>query len=329
VPGGPRSGPRLRMGPSGEQVGGGAWPVVVALVPSDRGGGGGGGLVSGAAFERHLPVRSRRPAGPNSPPPRGPFGRRADARVDRGVAGPGGPRLRVIRQTGAATDLIGHAGRDGSGDSPCDSPLGPAPPAVAEGAIGMALHLVKGGSPGLTALGPVRGALGGSAPAVSVGRPRNGANWAFDRASGRIGRPETGGPWGQRRRDGGPGLTSPVSRKTARRTTPAWSNGAPRATSPRAATSSPCHSGLNEQTRPPSRRRLPGPGQAGAAVLGQTAARSSWSGLVDHRPPFWRALADGTLSGVGRKFSDPGGRPGNPTPCTGHPGVVLNPHLMG
>src|SRR5690242_20964781 len=124
--------------PSGEQIG--DLPVVVALGSVDP------GLVAGvldghcrfvaAPGEAELAVAEGAIA-------------RADARVDRALLRQA-PALRVIARTGVGTDLIDVPAATARGIAVVITP-GAGAAAVAEGAIGMALHLVKRFGP-LTAL---------------------------------------------------------------------------------------------------------------------------------------------------------------------------------
>ena len=139
--------------PSGEQAG--DLPVVVALGSVDP------GLVSGV-----LDGHCRFVATPGEAELAAAEGAiaRADARVDRALLGRA-PALRVIARTGVGTDLIDVPAATARGIAVVITP-GAGAAAVAEGAIGMALHLVKRFGP-LTAL--VREGRWAERAGVSVG----------------------------------------------------------------------------------------------------------------------------------------------------------------
>ena len=149
---------------------------------------------------------------------------RADARVDRALLRKA-PALRVIARTGVGTDLIDVPAATARGIAVVITP-GAGAAAVAEGAIGMALHLVKRFGP-LTAL--VRegrwAERAGVASATSTAPP-----WAWSATAGSAGgprrspRPSGCGSW-------------PTTRSASR---PATYAAPASATSPHAATSSPC-----------------------------------------------------------------------------------------
>jgi D-3-phosphoglycerate dehydrogenase len=143
--------------PSGEQIGG--LPVVVALGSVDP------GLVSGV-----LDGHCRFVAAPGEAELAAAEGAiaRADARVDRALLGRA-PALRVIARTGVGTDLIDVPAATARGIAVVITP-GAGAAAVAEGAIGMALHLVKRFGP-LTAL--VREGRWAERAGVSVGDLRD------------------------------------------------------------------------------------------------------------------------------------------------------------
>ena len=150
---------------------------------------------------------------------------RADARVDRALLRRA-PALRVIARTGVGTDLIDVPAATARGIAVVITP-GAGAAAVAEGAIGMALHLVKRFGP-LTAL--VREGRWAERAGVGVG-DLDGATLGVI-GYGRIGRRTAA--LGRGLRDAGPGLR-PGQRAARRRCAAPTS-----ATSPHAATSSPC-----------------------------------------------------------------------------------------
>ena len=179
---------------------------------------------------------------------------------------------------------------------------------MAEGAIGMALHLVKRFGP-LTALvregrWAERGGVGvGDLDGATLGR-------------GRL-RPDRPADRGARRgvRDAGPGLR-PVQR-AARRACAAPSLGDLAARSDVIT----LHLPLNDQTR-----HLVGDAFLARVKPGAVLVNCGRGGLLD-TDAVWRALTGGRLSGVGLDVFDP--EPPGRHPLFSHPDVVLTPHLMG
>ena len=284
--------------PGGEQVG--DLPVVVALGSVDP------ALVSGV-----LDGHCRFVATPGDAELAAAEGAiaRADARVDRALLGRA-PALRVIARTG-----VGHRpdrrrqAATARGIAVVITP-GAGAAAVAEGAIGMALHLVKRFGP-LTAL--VRDGRWAERAGVSVG-DLDGATLGMV-GYGRIGRRAAAlaPAFGMT----GPGLR-PVSEPPAPSVTLRRASASSRARSDVIT----LHLPLNDADPPPGRRRVPGPGQAGRGP-GQLRPRRA----ARHRRRRGGALTDGRLSGVGLDVFDP--EPPGRHPLFDHPDVVLTPHLMG
>jgi D-3-phosphoglycerate dehydrogenase len=183
--------------------------------------------------------------------------------------------------------------------------------AVAEGAIGMALHLVKRFGP-LTALvregrwaergGTVVGDLGGATLGV-IGYGRIGRRTA-----------ELGTAFGMRVLAYDP-LSPP----------PAGLSGVENCADlgDLAARSDviTLHLPLTDQTR-----HLAGEALLARVKPGAILVNCGRGGLID-TDAVWRALTSGRLSGVGLDVFDP--EPPAPHPLFSHPDVVLTPHLMG
>jgi D-3-phosphoglycerate dehydrogenase len=230
---------------------------------------------------------------------------RADARVDRALLDKA-PALRVIARTGVGTDLIDVPAATARGIAVVITP-GAGAAAVAEGAIGMALHLVKRFGP-LTAL--VREGRWAERAGVSVG-DLDGATLGVV-GYGRIGRRTAAlaAAFGMRILAYDPVGEPPADVRCA-------SLGDLAARSDVVT----LHLPLNEQTR-----HLVGDAFLARVRPGAVLVNCSRGGLID-TDAVWRALRDGRLSGVGLDVFDP--EPPGRHPLYGHPDVVLTPHLMG
>ena len=280
--------------PSVEQVG--DLPVVVALGSVDP------GLVSGV-----LDGHCRFVAAPGDAELAVAEGAiaRADARVDRALLGRA-PALRVIARTGVGTDLIDVPAATARGVAVVITP-GAGAAAVAEGTIGMALHLVKRFGP-LTAL--VREGRWAERSAVGVG-DLDGATLGVV-GYGRIGRRTAAlaAAFGMRVLAYDPVSEPPADVRCAR-------------LGDLAARSDviTLHLPLNEHTR-----HVVGDAFLSRVRPGTVLVNCSRGGLID-TDAVWRALTDGRLSGLGLDVFDP--EPPGRHPLYSHPGVVLTPHLMG
>jgi D-3-phosphoglycerate dehydrogenase len=230
---------------------------------------------------------------------------RADARVDQALLDRA-PELRVIARTGVGVDLIDVPAATARGIAVVITP-GAGAAAVAEGAIGMALHLVKRFGP-LTAL--VREGRWAERSAVAVG-DLDGATLGVI-GYGRIGQRTgaLGAAFGMRILAYDPVSEPPgdvrcgdLGKLAARSDVITL------------------HLPLTEQTR-----HLVGDAFLGRVKPGAVLVNCARGGLID-TDAVWRALAAGRLSGVGLDVfdSEPPGR----HPLYRHPGVVLTPHLMG
>jgi len=234
---------------------------------------------------------------------------RADARVDQALLDKA-PALRVIARTGVGTDLVDVPAATARGIAVVITP-GAGAAAVAEGAIGMAMHLVKRFGP-LTAL--VREGRWAERAAVPVG-DLDGATLGVI-GYGRIG-----------------GRTAALAAAFGMRVLAYDPVSEPPANVPGV---EPCaslrdlaarsdvitlHLPLNEQTR-----HLVDDAFLARVRPGAVLVNCGRGGLVD-TDAVWRALTDGRLSGVGLDVFDP--EPPGPHPLYSHPGVVLTPHLMG
>ena len=234
---------------------------------------------------------------------------RADARVDRELLDRA-PALRVLARTGVGTDLVDVPAATARGIPVVITP-GAGAAAVAEGAIGMALHLVKRFGP-LTAL--VREGRWAERAAAGVG-DLDGATLGVI-GYGRIGRRTAalGAAFGMRVLAYDP-LSEP----------PAGLPGVVRCDGlgDLAARSDviTLHLPLNDQTR-----HLVGDAFLAQVKPGAILVNCGRGGLVD-TDAVWRALTSGRLSGVGLDVFDP--EPPAPHPLFSHPDVVLTPHLMG
>jgi D-3-phosphoglycerate dehydrogenase len=230
---------------------------------------------------------------------------RADARVDQALLDQA-PALRVIARTGVGVDLVDVAAATARGIAVVVTP-GAGAAAVAEGAIGMALHLVKRFGP-LTAL--VREGRWAQRTEVPVG-DLGGATLGVV-GYGRIGQrtAELGAAFGMRVLAYDPVSEPPADVRCADLRDLAGRSDV-----------ITLHLPLTGQTRhlvddPFLARVKPG------AVL----VNCSRGGLID-TDAVWRALTTGRLSGVGLDVFDP--EPPGLHPLYSHPDVVLTPHLMG
>jgi D-3-phosphoglycerate dehydrogenase len=230
---------------------------------------------------------------------------RADARVDRALLDRA-PGLRVIARTGVGTDLVDVPAATARGIAVVITP-GAGAAAVAEGAIGMALHLVKRFGP-LTAL--VREGRWAQRGAVGVG-DLDGATLGVV-GYGRIGRRAAalGAAFGMQILAYDPISEPPGDVRCA-------------GLGDLAAHSDviTLHLPLNEQTR-----HLVGDAFLAQVRPGAILVNCSRGGLID-TDAVWRALTSGRLSGVGLDVFDP--EPPGHHPLFSHPDVVLTPHLMG
>src|SRR6266851_620215 len=230
---------------------------------------------------------------------------RADARVDQALLDRA-PRLRVIARTGVGVDLVDVPAATARGIAVVITPDAGAA-AVAEGAIGMALHLVKRLGP-LTAL--VREGRWAERSAVSVG-DLDGATLGVI-GYGRIGR-----------RAGALGAVlgmrilayDPVSEPPGGVRCGDLGDLAARSDV------ITLHLPLTDRTR-----HLVDDAFLARVKPGAVLVNCGRGGLVD-TDAVWRALEGGRLSGVGLDVFDP--EPPGPHPLYRHPDVVLTPHLMG
>jgi len=234
---------------------------------------------------------------------------RADSRVDQALLGRA-PALRVIARTGVGTDLIDVPAATARGVAVVVTP-GAGAAAVAEGAIGMALHLVKRFGP-LTAL--VREGRWAERAGVSVG-DLDGATLGVI-GYGRIGRRTAAlaAAFGMRIL-----AYDPVSEPPA--DVPGDVHSAGLADLAARSDVITLHLPLTDQTR-----HLVDDAFLAEVKPGAVLVNCSRGGLVD-TDAVWRALTDGRLSGVGLDVLDP--EPPGPHPLYSHPDVVLTPHVMG
>jgi D-3-phosphoglycerate dehydrogenase / 2-oxoglutarate reductase len=183
--------------------------------------------------------------------------------------------------------------------------------AVAEGAIGMALHLVKRFGP-LTSL--VREGRWAERAGVSVG-DLDGATLGVV-GYGRIGRRTAAlaAAFGMRVL-----AYDPVSEPPA--DVPSVEHCASLGDLAARSDVITLHLPLNEQTR-----HLVDDAFLAGVRPGAVLVNCGRGGLID-TGAVWRALTDGRLSGVGLDVFDP--EPPGYHPLYGHPDVVLTPHLMG
>jgi D-3-phosphoglycerate dehydrogenase / 2-oxoglutarate reductase len=275
---------------------GGDLPVVVGLGPVDP------ALVSGV-----LAGHGRFVADPGDADLTVAVGAiaRADARIDRALLGQM-PALRVIARTGVGVDLVDLTAATARGIAVVITP-GAGTAAVAEGAIGMALHLVKRFGP-LTAL--VREGRWAERAAIPVG-DLDGAVLGVV-GYGRIGRRAAalGTAFGMRVLAYDPVSEPPAGQRCA-------SLGELAARSDVIT----LHLPLTDQTF-----HLVDDAFLARVKPGAVLVNCGRGGLVDPDAA-WRALTGGRLSGVGLDVFDP--EPPAPHPLYQHPDVVLTPHLMG
>ena len=286
----------MAAGMGSRQPGGQDPPVVVAL-----------GTVDPALVEGVLDGHCRFVAAPGDADLAVAAGAivRADARVDQALLGRA-PALRVLARTGVGTDLVDVPAATARGIAVVITP-GAGAAAVAEGAIGMALHLVKRFGP-LTAL--VREGRWTERGGTSVGDLDGGTLGVI--GYGRIGRRTAalGAAFGMRVL-----AYDPLSEPPAGVRCDGLGDLAARSDV------ITLHLPLNDQTR-----RLVGDAFLAQVKPGAILVNCGRGGLVD-ADAVWRALTSGRLSGVGLDVFDP--EPPAPHPLFSHPDVVLTPHLMG
>jgi D-3-phosphoglycerate dehydrogenase len=230
---------------------------------------------------------------------------RADARVDQALLGKA-PLLQVIARTGVGVDLVDVATATARGIAVVITP-GAGAAAVAEGAIGMALHLVKRFGP-LTAL--VREGRWAQRTEVLVG-DLGGATLGVA-GYGRIGRRTAalGAAFGMRILAYDPVSDPPDDVRCTDLGDLAGRSDV-----------ITLHLPLTGQTR-----HLVDDAFLARVKPGAVLVNCSRGGLID-TDAVWRALTTGRLSGVGLDVFDP--EPPGPHPLYRHPDVVLTPHLMG
>ena len=216
------------------------------------------------------------------------------------------PGLRVIARTGVGVDRVDVAAATARGIAVVITP-GAGAAAVAEGAIGMALHLVKRFGP-LTDL--VRQGRWAQRTAVSVG-DLDGATLGVV-GYGRIGR---------RAADLGAAFGMTVLAYDPVSEVPSGRHCASLAELAAGSDVISLHLPLTEQTR-----HIVDDGFLARVRPGAILVNCSRGGLAD-TDAVWRALASGRLAGVGLDVFDP--EPPGPHPLYSHPDVVLTPHLMG
>jgi D-3-phosphoglycerate dehydrogenase len=230
---------------------------------------------------------------------------RADARVDQALLRKA-PRFQVVARTGVGVDLVDVPAATARGIAVVITP-GAGVTAVAEGAIGMALHLVKRFGP-LTAL--VRDGRWVERGAVPVG-DLDGATLGVV-GYGRIGRRTAalGAAFGMQILAYDPVSEPPGDVRCAD-------------LGDLAARSDviTLHLPLTDQTR-----HLVGDAFLARVKPGAVLVNCARGGLID-ADAVWRALTAGRLSGVGLDVFDP--EPPGLHPLFRHPDVVLTPHLMG
>ena len=230
---------------------------------------------------------------------------RADARVDQALLRRT-PRLQVIARTGVGVDLVDVPAATARGIAVVITP-GAGAAAVAEGAIGMALHLVKRFGP-LTAL--VREGRWAQRATVPVTDLDGAALGVI--GYGRIGRRTAtlGAAFGMRVRAYDPVSEPPADVRCGD-------------LGELAACSDviTLHMPLTEQTR-----HLVDDAFLARVKPGAVLVNCSRGGLVD-TDAVWRALTSGRLSGVGLDVFDP--EPPGHHPLFSHPTWSSRPHLMG
>ena len=237
---------------------------------------------------------------------------RADARIDQALLRQA-PALRVIARTGVGTDLIDVPAATARGVAVVITP-GAGAAAVAEGAIGMALHLVKRFGP-LTGL--VREGRWAERAGVSVG-DLDGSTLGVV-GYGRIGRrtASLAAAFGMRIVAYDPISEPPGDVPSVVHCDSLADLGDLAARSDVIT----LHLPLNDQTR-----HLVDDAFLARVKPGAVLVNCGRGGLIDP-DAVWRALAGGRLSGVGLDVFDP--EPPGRHPLYRHPDVVLTPHLMG
>ena len=230
---------------------------------------------------------------------------RADARVDRALLDKA-PALRVVARTGVGVELVDVPAATARGIAVVVTP-GAGTAAVAEGAIGMALHLVKRFGP-LTAL--VREGRWAQRTQVPVGDLGDAILGVV--GYGRIGQrtAELGAAFGMRIL-----AYDPVSEPPADVRCTDLDDLA------RRSDVISLHLPLTAPTR-----HLVDDAFLAQVKPGAVLVNCSRGALVD-TDAVLRALTTGRLSGVGLDVFDP--EPPSPHPLYDHPDVVLTPHLMG
>ncbi|MBV9208573.1 MAG: oxidoreductase [Actinobacteria bacterium] len=230
---------------------------------------------------------------------------RAGARVDQALLGKT-PALRVIARTGVGVDLVDLPAVTARGIAVVITP-GAGAAAVAEGAIGMALHLVKRFGP-LTAL--VRDGRWAQRGTVGVG-DLDGATLGVV-GYGRIGKrtAELGAAFGMRIL-----AYDPVSEPPAGARCGSLADLAARSDV------ITLHLPLTGQTR-----HLVDDAFLDRVKPGAILVNCGRGGLID-TDAVWRALTGRRLSGVGLDVFEP--EPPAHHPLYRHPDVVLTPHVMG
>jgi phosphoglycerate dehydrogenase-like enzyme len=230
---------------------------------------------------------------------------RAEARVDADLLARA-PHLQVIARTGVGVDQVDVTAATARGIAVVITP-GAGAAAVAEGAIGMALHLVKRFGP-LTDL--VRQGRWAQRTAVSVG-DLDGATLGVI-GYGRIGRraAELGAAFGMTVLAYDPVGEVPAERRCA-------------TLDDLAARSDviTLHLPLTEQTRHTVDDDFLAGVRPGAILV------NCGRGALIDTDAVWRALVSGRLGGVGLDVFDP--EPPGDHRLYSHPDVVLTPHLMG
>ncbi|HEY2240329.1 MAG TPA: NAD(P)-dependent oxidoreductase [Streptosporangiaceae bacterium] len=230
---------------------------------------------------------------------------RADARVDRALLDKA-PALRVVARTGVGVELVDVPAATARGIAVVVTP-GTGTAAVAEGAIGMALHLVKRFGP-LTAL--VREGRWAQRTQVPVGD-------LGDATLGMVGY----GRIGQRTAELGAAFGMRILAYDPVGEPPADVRCTDLGDLARRSDVISLHLPLTTSTR-----HLVDDGFLAQAKPGAVLVNCSRGGLID-TDAVLRALTTGRLSGVGLDVFDP--EPPSPHPLYDHPDVVLTPHLMG
>ena len=230
---------------------------------------------------------------------------RADARVDQALLDQA-PALEVVARTGVGVELVDVAAATSRGIAVVVTP-GAGTAAVAEGAIGMALHLVKRFGP-LTAL--VREGRWAQRTSIPV-RDLGGATLGVV-GYGRIGQrtAQLGTAFGMRILAYDPISEPPSGVRCTDLDALA-----------RRSDVISLHLPLTDQTR-----HLVNDAFLARVKPGAVLINCGRGALIDS-DAVWRALTGGQLSGVGLDVFDP--EPASPHPLYDHPDVVLTPHVMG